>query len=168
MFCPNCGNPNIEGAKFCRACGGDLESIGLAMKNKLAAPPDWVELYGDSKSSVAVGAIMTGATLLILFGPLLMFWRMMPWLPIWSVFFGWLFVWGTLKFAGSVGSLIKAKTMLRSLNPEALPGGEYYRLHETPAKAQLPDARPNSVYETDELRVPHSVTDHTTKFLNKK
>ncbi|HEV7643293.1 MAG TPA: zinc ribbon domain-containing protein [Pyrinomonadaceae bacterium] len=166
MFCPNCASQNIDNAKFCRACGLELESVALAMHNKLAPPSNWLELYGESKSKVAVGAIMAGAALLIWVVPAFMIRDTMAWVAIWSIFFGWLAVWGIIKFALNVGDLIRAKTMLKSqyLYNAELPPGEQYGLPPKPAGQQTPTPR----YATDQLQSPPSVTEHTTRFLDRK
>ncbi|MEP6925313.1 MAG: zinc-ribbon domain-containing protein [Pyrinomonadaceae bacterium] len=38
MFCPKCGTKAIEGTKFCRSCGSDLEVVSAALTGKLVAP----------------------------------------------------------------------------------------------------------------------------------
>lgn len=35
MFCPKCGTQAIEGTKFCRSCGSDLEIVTAALSGKL-------------------------------------------------------------------------------------------------------------------------------------
>jgi hypothetical protein len=37
MYCPKCAEPNVEGAKFCRACGEDLSVIAQAMARRFPA-----------------------------------------------------------------------------------------------------------------------------------
>ena len=36
MFCPKCGTQAIDGTKFCRSCGADLEVVSAALTGKLA------------------------------------------------------------------------------------------------------------------------------------
>jgi len=157
MFCPNCSNQNLDNAKYCRACGTDLEKIGLAFNNKLIAPSVWLEKYGEGKSKVVTGAIMAGAAFLILIIPLIILRDPRMWAIAWTFFFGWLAAWGIIKLAGSVGEMVKAKTMLKAQNSQnsELPGGE---------QLGLPDSR----YATDQLPAPHSVTEHTTRTLERK
>ena len=171
MYCPNCGNQNFDTAKFCRACGRDLETVALAASNKLAAPSNWLELYSDSKSRVVTGAIMFGAALLLWLGPAFIIRDTEGWIAIWAVFFGWLAVWGILKLAVNVGHMVKAKTMMKSQNPYNA------ELSQSGPQRSLPDAAvqipadfqiQNYRYDTDPLRAPGSVTEHTTKFLDKK
>ena len=37
MYCPKCGEANVEGARFCRACGEDLSVIAQVMARRLPA-----------------------------------------------------------------------------------------------------------------------------------
>lgn len=164
MYCPNCGNQNFENAKYCRACGGDLEMVALAVSNKLAAPSNWTEQYGEGKSKVVGSSIMLGGALLIWFVPAMMIGDIMGWTAIWAVFFGWLAIWGIISLAGNVGSMLKAKTMLKAMASGELSSAERSGLPQTPDNFQLPNSR----YSTDQLQSPPSVTEHTTKFLNKK
>lgn len=40
MFCPKCATQNIDGARFCRACGADVSMVPMAMSGQLPqAPP---------------------------------------------------------------------------------------------------------------------------------
>src|ERR1700755_705098 len=115
MYCPNCASQNIDNAKFCRSCGGDLVTVALAMNNKsLSSSAEWIEKYGEAKSKVATGAIMAGAAILIWIGPAFMIRDTLAWVFFWSIFFGWLAAWGIVKLAANVGGLLKAKTMLKS------------------------------------------------------
>lgn len=49
MYCPRCAKQHIEGAKFCRDCGTDLETVALALDGKLV-PPTKVSQGSDNKS----------------------------------------------------------------------------------------------------------------------
>jgi uncharacterized membrane protein YvbJ len=35
MYCPRCATQNLEGAKFCRACGTNLETVALVLAQQL-------------------------------------------------------------------------------------------------------------------------------------
>lgn len=167
MFCPNCSNHNLDNARFCRACGADLEAMALVYNNRVTPPSAWLEKYGESKSKVATGAIIGGGALLIWFVPALLIHDIMGWTAIWSVFFGWMAVWGFIKMAVNVGGLVKAKTMINATttNDRELSSGEkQVGLPQTPLNYPIP----NSNYDTDQLKSPPSVTEHTTKFLNKQ
>ena len=32
MYCPRCATQNLDGSKFCRACGTNLETIAIALE----------------------------------------------------------------------------------------------------------------------------------------
>jgi hypothetical protein len=166
MYCPNCANQNFDDTKYCRACGTDLEALTMVYNNKVAPPSAWLEKYGESKSKAATGAIMSGAALLILIIPMVILRDPRMWAIAWTFFFGWLAMWGIIKLALNTGHLIKAKTMLKATGygSDELPPGGQLGLPQTPANYQLPDSK----YSTDQLQSPPSVTEHTTKFLNKK
>lgn len=40
MYCPNCGNKNSAGQKFCRSCGLGLEKVAQSMAEQLPTKPD--------------------------------------------------------------------------------------------------------------------------------
>jgi hypothetical protein len=163
MYCPHCSNQNLDNAKFCRACGMDLEVVALALGNKIAPPSAWLEKYGESKSKMITGAVLAAPSLLILLVLAFFVSDKLGLLVVWSSLLGWMAVWGIIKIATNAGEMAKARTMLNALgssNPE-------------PAAASLnaaPENRlpPRSIYDTDQLQSPPSVTEHTTKFLNKK
>ncbi len=48
MFCPRCAAQNLDDAKFCRACGTNLESIALALSGRYL-PAD----AGDEPEKIA-------------------------------------------------------------------------------------------------------------------
>src|ERR1044072_8499729 len=53
MFCPKCATQNMEGARFCRACGADISLVPQAMSGTLmqtqAASPDHLGHEGESR-----------------------------------------------------------------------------------------------------------------------
>ena len=56
MYCPQCATQNTDNAKFCRACGTDLEAVALVLTNKFPLPGAWLEQYGEGKHKVIRGA----------------------------------------------------------------------------------------------------------------
>lgn len=173
MYCPTCGNQNFDTAKFCRACGLDLEMVALAVSNKMVAPSAWLEKYSESKSKVVTGAILAGIPLLIFFSVFLFVGDKIGLLVVWSFLLGWMAVWGVTKLATNVGTMVKAKTMLNSdpnYNQELPPQQQQFisanqqQQIQQPANYQAPQ-QPR--YDTGELRPP-SVTEHTTRMLDKK
>lgn len=172
MYCPSCGNQNFDNAKYCRACGTDLETVALAVNNKLASPSAWLEKYGESKSKVVTGAILAGLPLLVLFSFFLFVSDKIGFFVMWSFLLGWMAAWGVIKLAMNVGSMVKAKTMLKAdLNyNQELQSVQQFNLSAPPKPAQQPTnyLASDQRYDTDQLKAPPSVTEHTTRILDKK
>ena len=161
MFCPQCSTHNLEPAKFCRACGTNLEVVYLALAGQLQtagkssealAPgvkPNPLEKQGGTQN-VVQGSILLSVSLLIgLFGFIVTRGRF-PWLVIWTVFFSWMTCWGTISLAYGLGQLIAAKS-------RTTPKGTYDRFDFGPNKESGIEAFPGT-----------SVTDHTTRQLGKR
>ncbi|HEV2883706.1 MAG TPA: zinc-ribbon domain-containing protein, partial [Pyrinomonadaceae bacterium] len=64
MYCPRCAAQNLDDAKYCRACGTNLETVALALagKRQLAdAPADrdasrtWIEERREGISKIVRG-----------------------------------------------------------------------------------------------------------------
>ena len=53
MFCPKCATQNMDGARFCRACGADISLVPQAMSGRLpeAQSPD-VDALGQTGDSI--------------------------------------------------------------------------------------------------------------------
>lgn len=171
MFCPTCGNQNFDTAKFCRACGLDLETVQLAVSNKLTVPSNWLEQYSESKSKVVTGAILAGIPLLIFFSVFLFVGDKIGFLVVWAFLLGWMAVWGTVKLASNIGIMVKAKTMMGNhpAYQNELPPQQQQFLPPPQSQTQRPAnyQAPQPRYDTGELRPP-SVTEHTTRMLDKK
>ena len=150
MFCPQCANHNLDGAKFCRVCGMNLEVVSLALTNRLPQPlvspsASSLEKRATGTGSVVQGAILLGTSFLIFLAGLLFSRRPMPWLIFWSVFFGWMACWGSIVLAIGVGRLIEGKV---SSSKE---------LERGSSEGSPIDFLPNA-----------SVTDHTTRQLGQR
>lgn len=162
MYCPRCATQNVDNAKFCRACGTELEAVASVLTNKFPPPGDWLEKYAESKHKIIKGAILLGAALLIGGVPALFLGVVFPVVMLWTVFFGWMAGWGVVSLASGVGELVKSKTMLRqtkqfdsgltTTEPSELPPAA----HEPRMLDDVTGAKPYS---------PLSVTEHTTELL---
>lgn len=162
MYCPQCAAQNTDDAKFCRACGTELEAVALALTNKFSPPGDWLEKYGEGKRKVITGAILLGAALLIAGVPALFIGVSFPLVMLWTVFFGWMAGWGIVSLASGVGEMVKSKTMLRQMKQF----GSGLTTIET---SELPPAAHEPRMLDDATRAkpysPLSVTEHTTGLL---
>ena len=165
MYCPQCATRNTDSAKFCRACGTDLEGVALALTNKFPPAGAWLEKYGESKHKVMRGAILLGAALLIAGVPPLFIGMSFPWLMLWTVCFGWMAGWGVVSLASGVGEMAKSKTMLRQT--ERFDGG----LTTTEPSELSPAAREPRMLDGVARANPYSptsVTEHTTELLGER
>ena len=162
MYCPQCATQNTDNAKFCRACGTDLEAVALVLTNKSPLPGAWLEKYGEGKHKVIMGAILLGAAILIGVVPALFIGVSFPLVMLWTVFFGWMAGWGIVSLASGVGEMVKSKTMLRQMKQSGsgLTTAEPSELSSAAREPRLLDdvtrAQPYP---------PLSVTEHTTERL---
>ena len=165
MYCPQCAAQNTDGAKFCRACGTELEAVALALTNKFSPHGAWLEKYGEGKHKVVRGAILLGAALLFAGVPALFMGVIFPLVMLWTVFFGWMAGWGIVSFASGVGEMVKSKTMLSQTRQSdgGLTAAEPSKLssaaHEPRMLDDVTGAQPYA---------PLSVTDHTTELLGEQ
>ena len=171
MYCPRCAAENLDDAKFCRACGTNLETVALALadqyhparlkKGKAADERDeisWLEKRNEAVSSIIKGAGLLAASLLI--GVALgLFSKAADWIIIWVGLAGWMACWGVISMTSAVGNLLESKSMLRYIE-------------RTDQKTIAPIAQPlladDSRKIPDALSYPPSVTEYTTEPLPQK
>jgi uncharacterized membrane protein YvbJ len=67
MFCPQCGEENPDGAKFCTKCGTALKAKAEKAPARRAAPAAAEE---SRTSGMAIAALIMGIMAFIFFGPL--------------------------------------------------------------------------------------------------
>lgn len=127
MFCPRCAMQNLDDAKFCRACGMDLDTVSVALaqagspnkpkkKTKQGKPAKtWAEKRSQALRDIFQGAILTGASAVICVA-FAMFLSVPDWLILWTVFFGWMACWGVISLAFGIGGLIESSTMSRAVD----------------------------------------------------
>ena len=76
MFCPRCAMQNLVDAKFCRACGVDLETISVTLaaagspykpkkKTKQGKQRTWAEKRSQALRDTIQGAILIAASAVI-------------------------------------------------------------------------------------------------------
>jgi hypothetical protein len=170
MYCPGCAVPNVEGTKFCRACGTNLETVFLALasqnqgaevRDEKTAPSTPLEKQGEGARNALQGGILLMAALLI--GVALGLFSNKPdWIIIWTVFFGWMACWGVISLAFGLGAIVESKVLLRrTLLREA----DQALSPATPTAELLSTGDVEIVTYTPS---PLSVTEHTTKSLGKQ
>jgi zinc-ribbon domain len=164
MFCPRCAAQNLDDAKFCRACGTNLESVALALSGQYPAKKDakteksWLEKRSEAISGIIRGAGLMGASLLI--GVALgLFSNAKDWIVIWLVFAGWMACWGVISLTSGLGTLLESKAMLRQINRTA---------NGTLAPAAQTLLTDDSSKIPDALSSPPSITEYTTEPLPKE
>ncbi len=170
MYCPKCGIENPDHGKFCRSCGTDLVLVSAALTGK---PPSLPYTVDPRKRGVswqfAITKIFTGLAFLLV-----------------SLFLGltgkygadsWWF-WLLIPSFGALSNGIAQVFQLRKLEkheagfsqqPPQIP------IQSSPTNNALPPGQPDyisppkhSIYETDDLMIQPSVTEHTTRHLEIK
>lgn len=176
MYCPHCAAQNLDDAKFCRACGTNLETVALALSGKHhAAKPSkdkgeepkpeksWLEKRREGMDGIIKGAGLLGASLLV--GVALGLFSHAPdWIIIWAGLAGWMACWGFISLVSGIGALMESRFMLRQLGQTT--GGTTAPTSQTLSAgdaAMLPDTLPAPA-----LSPPPSVTEQTTQPLSKQ
>lgn len=178
MYCPKCATPHADDVKFCRACGTELEAVALALSGKSAKPAksqkrksemvtadDWLEKRIESVSGITRGSILLVVSAII--GAAMMLFIPSsfdaPWIILWTVFFGWMAVWGGIEIAYGLSGVLEAKSRLRLVELKNL------TLDATPNPAQLlaggEITRNTNPFATTR-QPPVSITEGTTRHLN--
>lgn len=150
MFCPKCGSQNLDGSKFCRGCGSDLSNAMAIVggKGHLGRPQaeKHIELYSQGLRSLIISL-----GLIIITGILASIPSRTWFLFLCSLAFTFFFL------ATGVSRLVQARALKTLNSPEVNPT-------LTPGDADY--IRPaQSIYETDDLPRPFSVTERTTRHL---
>lgn len=167
MYCPNCANP-IDGVqRFCRACGANVSLVPQAMTGQL---PTIVAEEEPTKSGKrkqrkpptierAVGNIFSGVGFLVA-ALFVTFW--FPGGFTW----GWSFLFPAFALIGEgVGQYLKVKELERQRQTS------FYQPPQPmnfPPPAPQPRAEALPAPTTSELVTPSSVTEQTTRHLEKR
>jgi zinc ribbon protein len=172
MFCPRCAAHNLDNAKFCRACGTNLETVALALAdNYHPAKSDGGEAEDPFESWLttrrkAVNKIVKGIGWFVssmLIGVALgLFSNEADWIIIWMCLVGWMAVLGIISILTGTAGLMESRFLRRQLAQssgtatppvEPLPAGDRVMM--------------NDALTTPMLRPQPSVTEHTTTRLVK-
>lgn len=171
MFCPRCAAQNLDDAKFCRACGTNLETVALALadkyhpaKNESGRIQDPFERWlGTRKRSVnkiarGIGWFVSSLLIAVALG---LFSNAADWIIIWMVMVGWMAVVGIISIVSGTAGLMESRFLRRQLGQQwtsvppvqPLPAGERVAMN---GPLTTPISSPQS-----------SVTEHTTTRLIK-
>lgn len=172
MFCPRCAAQNLDDAKFCRACGTNLENVALALADRHhparresggAHDPfsSWLEKRSKSINKIARGTGWLMSSLLI--GVALgLFSNTNDWVIIWMCLVGWMAVLGVISMVTGTAGLMESRFLRRQL-------GQLSNAADGSVQPVLTGDRVmmNDPLTTPMLRPQSSVTEHTTTRLIK-
>ncbi|PYS67454.1 MAG: hypothetical protein DMF69_22990 [Acidobacteria bacterium] len=174
MYCPRCATQNLDGAKFCRACGTNLETVALALTQQLnptqadkaatrrpRASKNKLEKRREGLAKIVRGVGMIGGSTLV--GAALAAFSNKPdWIIIWMIFAGWLACMGVIGLVSGVAALIESGFTPRDARNIA---GEPVS-RTSPLSGDDHELLPGA--STPRFPFPSSITDHTTELLNKQ
>lgn len=165
MYCPRCAAQNLDDAKFCRACGTNLETVALALADQYHPAPkgfeeeqakdSWLEKRSEGTGAITKGVGLLGASLLIGLA-LGLFSNQADWIIIWVGLAGWMACWGFISLTNGIHALMESRFMARQLK----------QAREPLAQASVDEAKSlMDAPATNKLSLPPSITEHTTELL---
>jgi len=170
MYCPRCATQNLDGAKFCRACGTNLERVALALAQQLdpaesdkdaatkpKAAKNKLEKRSEGLTKIVSAFGLIGASGLV-GAALALFSNKPDWIIIWMIFAGWMACWGVISFVSGIAALIESRFSPRHTAGETVSRTTSLRSGDD-QKILPPSAIP-------QLSLPSSITEHTTELLN--
>jgi hypothetical protein len=175
MYCPRCATQNLDGAKFCRACGTNLETVALALAQQLdpaqldkdaakkpKAAKNKLEKRSEGQTKIVRALGLFGASALV-GAALALFSNKPDWIIIWMIFAGWMACWGVIWLVAGIAALIESRFMPLQAGHTA---GETVSPTRPLRSGDDQEMLPTSA--TPKLSLPPSVTEHTTELLNGK
>jgi hypothetical protein len=163
MFCPKCAAQNLEGAKFCRACGADIRLVPQALVGRLVPAPGATDdeiaeaVEARPTTDVAVQNIFKGVAFLLVVLAGFFFLRTY-WMTIW-------FIIPALSNIGrGVGQLVRARQEARLGAPAHATTA--LRAHATQTLAAAGPAGLAPADTNELVPPPASITEGTTRHLN--
>ena len=168
MYCPKCGAQNVDDASFCRGCGANVSLVPQALTGHLPEPilvdgkgreTEKDRRDGPPNLSYAIVKTFVGIAFILVALSVKNVWQMAG--HIW-------WFWLLIPAAGSLGSGIAEFVRLnqQGQKPNQLAGSAYMPpaiSDASPRTTELPPRRSS----TSEIYTPSSVTENTTKLLDK-
>lgn len=156
MYCPNCAAP-IEGVKFCRGCGTNVELVPQAISGELAEIAEGSgrrrrKRRRQASIENAVSSFFTGVAFLLV---ALAIGRFMPGGATWWF---WMLIPGLACIGSAVGQYLRIRSDRDLL--ESRLGGQAQISQAQPSQLEAPKAP-----TTSNLAEKASVTEHTTRHL---
>ncbi|MFV0387571.1 MAG: hypothetical protein ACK5NT_02355 [Pyrinomonadaceae bacterium] len=161
MFCPKCGFNNESEGRFCRKCGNDLQSVGIALVSNSETLPS------DVEKRITRLRNKTISSLVIALGFFAVLIALAVSKSTSSDANNW--VWFLFPAFALLGASIKSFFELRSLknnnseNQQALPNTQPHSLNER--RTEFVNVDDVTSYQTGDL-VPASVVENTTRLLD--
>jgi zinc-ribbon domain len=173
MYCPRCATQNLDGAKFCRACGTNLETVALALAQQLGpaqsdkdaakkptAGENKLEKRSEGPTKIVRACGLIGASAFV-GAALALFSNKPDWIIIWMIFAGWLACWGVMWFVSGIAALIES-----GFTPLQARHTARETVHRTTPLGSGDDQEILPTPATPKLSLPSSITEHTTELLN--
>jgi hypothetical protein len=171
VYCPSCGSNNQDDKKFCTRCGTNLGVVSDALAGKptseIETDERMVKLLKDyyrSRPMTLIGAAGSALSLFKLAGVFLLGFpeKMMPIAGLAIAFFFlslYAFIWGLIRWNNSSSELKALGTSPSKLQKSIATSG---RLSTTERAIEA------TVYSTDPIKIPGSVTEQTTRQLDER
>jgi hypothetical protein len=171
MYCPKCGTQNTDDASFCRGCGANVSLVPQALAGQAPAPvaedkparPDKHERdkhKRDEPPNLTYAIVKTFVGLAFVFVALAV--RDVREIAG-HIWWFWMFI----PAAGSLGSGVAEFLRLHQQRPPSaqLPAGNAYVPPAVSQSARAGELPPTRI--SPDFYKPSSVTEHTTKLLDK-
>ncbi len=164
MYCPRCAVQNLDDAKFCRACGADIRLVPQALMGTLEEEHLVARPKEKKRKPATVDEglknIFQGIGLLIIFLIGVFVFRGAFWLTIWFI------IPALSSFGEGIGQLIRARQEQgQQLMSPPTERGENFR--PAPLASASGFKHPTSPDTAEIIRPPASVTENTTRHLDK-
>jgi len=160
MYCPNCGTENIEGAKFCRACGANISLVPQALTGQLTQTNQIENKKNkDKEEPVSIQNGMTNIFMgIAFFFVTVAAWRYAPAGKIWAF---WMLIPAFMFLGKGIGYVFQAYRE----QPKSLPNVQPQQQPLFQPQPQRVSALPPR--DTSEfINAPTSITENTTRHLN--